>query len=437
MTKNPRIPLILTLLFLAAGSAAAQQTFRVRLLGTAGPSLYPYQAEAGLLVVAGSGPNQELLLFDCGRGVPENLGYIGATFVNKVFLTHLHSDHVEGLPILWMNENTWSSRGNTPLTVWGPGQDVDQPAGAADITSLLAQAFATNTHIRRDLVEHLPGGGIQFQTNVIAGEGVVYQNNGVTVSAFLVDHHPVKPAFGYRVDFQGHSIVFSGDTTASPNLVQHAQGADLLIHEVIVPAPGSDASNNPIVAYHTTPEQAAGIFNQVNPKLAVYTHIVDSAGTGQQALVARTRAAGYSGPLAVGQDLSYFDVGDTVSAQICPTPGLPAIAAITTGDYQSKISAGGTVIVWGANFTHGLDTLYWVPAGGGGSSVVLNDNTGLYYWDQSSNQINATLPSRITPGNWLVYVTNGCQLESSPPFQMTVNLSGSSIWQVNSRCHHH
>ena len=402
------------LLLFSLAPAGAQQSFRARLLGTGGPSLTPYQAEAGLLVVAGP----ELLLFDCGRGVPENLALIGAAFVNKVFLTHLHSDHTEGLPILWMNENTWGSRGSTPLIVWGPGTDVDQPAGTADISGMLASAFATNTHIRRDLVEHLPGGGIQFQTNVIANEGVVYQNNGVTVTAFLVDHRPVKPAFGYRVDFQGHSIVFSGDTTASPNLVQHAQGTDLLIHEVIVP--GSAAANNPVVPYHTTPEQAAGIFNQVAPKLAVYTHVVDLVGAGPQGLTARTRAAGYTGPLAVGRDLSYFDVGDTVTSQLCPTPA-PTIAALTTGTYQSKISAGDTVIAWGSNFTLGLNRLVWVPASGNGPSVVLSENDGRFYWDRSANQINATLDPRITPGNWLVYALSGCEETSYPPLQVTIN----------------
>ena len=403
------------LLLCLSGPGPAQSTFRARLLGTAGPSLTPYQAEAGLLVVAGT----ELLLFDCGRGVPENLSLIGAPFVDKVFLSHLHSDHTEGLPILWMNELTWQSRGNTPLTVWGPGQDVDQPAGTSDITNLLASAFATNTHIRRDLVEHLPGGGIQFQTNVIADEGVVYQNNGITVTAFLVDHHPVKPAFGYRIDYQGRSIVFSGDTTASPNLVQHAKGADLLIHEVIVAPPTATTATDTILGYHTTPEQAAGIFNQVGPKLAVYTHIVDQVGAGTQGLIARTRAAGYTGPLAVAGDLSYFDVGQTVTQQICPMPG-PSIAALTTGSYQSKISAGDTVIVWGSDFTLGLNQLYWVPASGNSASVILSDGNGLYYWDQSANQINATLGPRITPGQWLVYVRNGCAQYSSP-LQVTVN----------------
>jgi ribonuclease Z len=338
--------------------------------------------------------------------------------VKNVFLTHLHSDHTEGLPILWMNESTWASRGNTPLSVWGPGEDVDQPAGTADLTSLVANPFATNTHIRRDLVEHLPGGGIQFQTTVINNEGVVYQNNGVTVTAFLVDHDPVKPAFGYRVDYQGHSIVFSGDTTATPNLVKHAQGADILIHEVIISPPEATTSNDVILGYHTTPEPAAGIFNQVAPKLAVYTHIVDQTGAGAQGLIDRTRAADYAGPLEVGQDLAVFQIENSIT--VCNPPVVPTIAAVTTGNYRSKISAGGTVIVWGSNFALGTNQLLWTQAGSGGSTITLNDSNGQYFWDQASGQINATLDPRITPGQWLVQVESGCLL-SSTPFPVTVN----------------
>src|SRR5215471_13392236 len=142
-----RLTFLLFLLLLAAPVRA--QSIYVRLLGTAGPSLTPNQAEAGLLVVAGS----EVLLFDCGHGVPTRLAQLGRIGVNKVFLTHVHSDHTEGLPELWMNENTWSARGNTPLSVWGPPEFApDQPSGTADITNQLATSFATNTHIRRDLV---------------------------------------------------------------------------------------------------------------------------------------------------------------------------------------------------------------------------------------------------------------------------------------------
>jgi len=419
-TKYPRPIVFILPLLLACGAvpAAAQPAIYVRLLGTAGPSLNPDRAEAGLLVVAGS----EVLLFDCGHGVPNRLAQLGRTNVSKVFLTHVHSDHTEGLPELWMNEITWGNRGNTPLSVWGPGEDTNQPAGTHDLTSMVANAFATNTLIRRDFVEHLPAGGIQFQTTEITTEGVVYQNNGVTVTAFLVDHGVVKPAFGYRVDYQGHSVVFSGDTTATPNLVKYAQGTDVLVHEVLVSFPGATPANDSILSYHSTPEQAAATFNQAAPKLAVYTHIVDQTSGGTQGLINRTRAAGYTGPLEVGQDLTLIEIGDTISVLRCPSSASPSIAAVTDTSYGSSISAGGTAIVWGSNFSIGGNQLSWTPASGG-STVTLSESDGLYFWDQSSGQINAALDPHITPGLWYVSVQTSCIVSSGTlaTFAVTVN----------------
>jgi ribonuclease Z len=408
------IPLLIAILLAAAaGPATAQPSIYVRLLGTSGPSLGFGITEAGLLVVAGP----EVLLFDCGHGVPDRLFQIGRlSTVNKLFLTHLHSDHTEGLPELWMNENAWSARGNTPLSVWGPGRDTDQPAGTADLTSMLANAWATNTHIRRDVVEHLPAGGIQIQTTEISGDGVVYQNNGVTVTAFLVDHGPVKPAFGYRVDYQGHAVVFSGDTLPSDNLVQHAKGADVLVHEVLVNPPAATVNNDVILEYHTTPEQAAGVFSKVAPRLAVYTHIVDQIGIGPQGLIDRTRAAGYSGPLEVGQDLTLVEIGDAIQVLHCP----PALAAVTNGTYQNKISGGDTVIAWGSGFSLGGNRLVWTPASGSSQGVVLSESDGRYFWDQSTGQINAALPPAITPGPWYVQVQNDCIVPTAA-LRVTVN----------------
>jgi ribonuclease Z len=404
--------LLAALVGVALPSLAQQPSIYVRLLGTGGPSIGGPRAEAGLLVVAGT----EILLFDCGNNIPDHLAQIGRlAAVNKVFLTHLHSDHTEGLPVLWMNWNAWAGRGNTPLSVWGPGRGPDQPAGTADLTSQLANAWATDTHIRRDVVEHLPAGGIQIQTTEIGGDGVVYQNNGVTVTAFLVDHGPVKPAFGYRVDYQGHSVVFSGDTTASPNLVQHAKGADVLVHEVIVTAPGASASQSPIVAYHSTPEQAAATFSQANPRMAVYTHIVGDPGLGGQTLIARTRAAGYTGPLELGQDMYLVEIGDTIQVLHCP----PVVAAVTDAGYQNKISAGGTVIGWGAGFSIGGNELIWTSADGS-QSIPLDESDGLFFWDQATGQINAALPPSITPGTWYVQVANNCIIRSAP-LPVTVN----------------
>jgi ribonuclease Z len=411
------------LLFLLSVTTASAQSIYVRLLGTAGPSLNPNQAEAGLLEVAGS----EILLFDCGHGIPDRLAQVGRTGVSKVFLTHVHSDHTEGLPELWMNENTWSARGSTPLSVWGPGELLpNQPSGTADIANQLTTAFATNTHIRRDLVEHLPGGGITFQTTEIGNEGVVYRNNGVTVTAFLVDHGVVKPAYGYRVDYQGHSVVFSGDTTYTPNLVQHAQGVDVLVHEVLLSPLTATPENDVILSYHSTPEQAAQTFMQTAPKLAVYTHIVDQTGGGAQELISRTQAAGYTGPLEVGQDPTLIEIGDTVSVLRCPSTTDPSVAAITNANYQNVISAGDTVLVWGSNFSVGGNQVFWSPASRG-STVTLSEIDGLYFWDQSSGQINAALDSRITPGLWYVTVENSCILQSGllQTFAVTVNPASS------------
>src|SRR5215469_2822003 len=417
-----RSTLPLLLLLLLAAPVWAQSIF-VRLLGTAGPSLNPNHAEAGLLVVAGS----EVLLFDCGHGIPNRLAQVGRTGVNKVFLTHVHSDHTEGLPELWMNENTWGSRGSTPLSVWGPGELApDQPSGTADITNQLTTAFATNTHIRRDLVEHLPGGGITFQTNEIAAEGVVYQNNGVAVTAFLVDHGVVKPAYGYRVDYQGHSVVFSGDTTFTPNLVKNAQGVDVLVHEVLLSPLTATPQNDSILTYHSTPEQAAQTFMQAAPKLAVYTHIVDQTGGGSQGLINRTRAAGYTGPLEVGQDLTLIEIGNSISVLRCPSTSNPSIAVITNGNYQSTISAGDVVSIWGSNFSVGGNLVFWSPANGG-PSVTLSESDSLYFWDQSNGQLNAKLDPAITPGLWYVSVENSCIVQSGAlqTFAVTVSLPGS------------
>ncbi|MGH7486657.1 MAG: MBL fold metallo-hydrolase, partial [bacterium] len=96
-------------------------------------------------------------------------------------------------------------------------------------------------------------------------DGVVYEKGGVKVTAFEVDHAPVKPALGYRIDYAGRSLVLSGDTRVSENLIRHAQGVDVLVHEVFAPAtleragvPPGRAKN--IVAYHTSPEEAGEVF---------------------------------------------------------------------------------------------------------------------------------------------------------------------------------
>lgn len=270
---------------------------RVVLLGTGmGPRVNLQQFGASTLIEAG----QIRLLFDCGRGATLRLAQVGVPIgtINRLFLTHLHSDHVIQIPDLLLAG--WAGGGRTvPLEVWGP-------VGTAKMMRHLEDAFAFDIHMRRDVDEKRPGDGIKVLSHDIA-EGVVFDEQGVKVRAFLVDHGLLKPAFGYRIDYGGHSVVLSGDTRASENLVRHAQGVDVLVHEVV------DAESNPDGARrHTTAEQAGELFSRIKPRLAVYSH-----GPGGGEMIKQTRRT-YSGPLEGAEDMLTIEIGKTLDVRHMP-----------------------------------------------------------------------------------------------------------------------
>jgi len=280
---------------------------KVTLLGTGTPQPIMERFGASILVQAGS----EILLFDAGRGCLQRLFQINISYdrINALFLTHLHSDHIVGLPDLWLTG--WLiSRRVTPLNVFGP-------TGTDEMMNYLRKAFAFDIKMRIE-DDRRSEEGSKFLVKEIE-QGVIYEKNGVKVIAFEVDHHPVVPAFGYRVEYNGHSVTLSGDTRYSENLIKFAKGTDLLIHEVAV-APDTLSKSDPaypILAHHTTPEQASKVFNEVKPKLAAYSHIVKIYGRNEQELLKRTKA-NYSGRFVIGADLMNFSIGDTVSVSAWP-----------------------------------------------------------------------------------------------------------------------
>src|SRR5690348_805357 len=255
-----------------------------------------------ILVEAG----KEKLLFDCGRGATMRLYQLKIPFddLNALFLTHLHSDHIVGISDFYLTG--WILGRSTPLRVWGP-------AGTADMMSHLEQAYQFDIHVRRDVDEMLPAPGVVVAAKDIE-QGVIYQNGDLKVTAFTVDHAPIKPAFGYRIDYGGHSVVLSGDTRYSENLIHFAQGTDLLVHEVAIASDTlkkSDPRYN-ILAHHTTPEQASKVFTAVEPKLAVYSHIVRIYQYPEEEILKRTKE-NYRGPVILGEDLMSFSVGEKVT----------------------------------------------------------------------------------------------------------------------------
>jgi ribonuclease Z len=280
----------------------------ITLLGTApGPPVRVGRTGISTLVEAGG----QRFLFDVGYGALGGLVQSGRPMdaVSRVFLTHLHSDHVVDLPALLLLPWAAPSARAVPLEVWGP-------AGTRDMMRHLQQAFGFDIHVRRDIDEKASAKGIEVIAHDVS-EGVVYDAHGVKITAFLVDHGPVKPAYGYRVDYGGHSVSLSGDTRPSDNLVTFSKGVDVLIHEAVdvdalrkrVP---SEQLLQAIVAHHTTADQAADVFRRAGPKVAVFSH-----AEGAAALVEQVRRS-YPGRVEAGEDLMVIEIGDEVTLRRHP-----------------------------------------------------------------------------------------------------------------------
>jgi ribonuclease Z len=299
----------IALIALTCGAARADgPDLKVILLGTGSPIPDPGRYGPATLVQAGG----QTLLFDAGRGVTTRLYQLKIPFreVSPVFITHYHSDHINGLPDLWLTGwlgAPWAKR-TTPMRVVGP-------KGLRELTDNLTKAYAADIRIRM-ADEHYPFSGVSFEPQEFEKDGTVFEKDGVKVTAFEVDHGDViKPAYGYRVDFNGHSVLISGDTRPTANVLKYGSGVDLLIHEVCAARPEiTDTQAKAVMAHHTSPQEAGSIFAQAKPKMAVFTHVVLISRPSVPApsiddVISQARET-YNGPLVAGSDLMTFEVSD-------------------------------------------------------------------------------------------------------------------------------
>ena len=301
MKRFMAMDLLASLLALVAGAAhqAAAPTaakMEVVLLGTGFPRPSNERAGPSTAVLVGT----RAFVVDAGRGVTMRLAgaKIQLSQIQAVFLTHLHSDHTDGLPDLY--HSPWVLGRETAFQLYGPD-------GTREIADAIKKFYSEDIRIRATLTEMHPLAGAGIEVHIVR-EGVVYQDSDVKITAFAVDHRPVEPAFGYKFESGGRSIVISGDTRPSDNLIRYAKGADVLVHEAYLTEYFSGV-DSPAVAerlrsYHTTAEQAGDVATKAGVKLLVLTHLIPGDNDGE---FLKRASAHFKGKIAIGHDLDRFE----------------------------------------------------------------------------------------------------------------------------------
>lgn len=271
--------------FSADGIAALGDGLHVGLCGAGSPLPAPKASGPCVAVVA----NGALYVVDVGSDSPRNLTRMGwaASALEGVFITHFHSDHIDGLGEL-MTLRWAGGSFESPLPVYGP-------TGIERVVNGFNEAYAQDFIYRQahhgDSVAPLSAaGGVSqpFRKPAPGKTVTLLDKDGLTIEAFSVTHTPVDPAVGYRFSYKGRTVVISGDTIKDQNIVDMAKGADLLVHEALaanlVALINEGARNNQqanlvkithdIPDYHATPKDAAETAAEAGVGHLLYYHIV-------------------------------------------------------------------------------------------------------------------------------------------------------------------
>jgi ribonuclease BN (tRNA processing enzyme) len=275
---------------------------KVVLLGTGTPNADPDRSGPAVAVVV----NESAYLVDCGPGVvrravaaerKNSMPALQVRKLQKVFITHLHSDHTLGLPDLIFTP--WVLGRTAPLEAYGP-------RGLKDMSDNIERAWAKDIDIRIHGLEQGNTTGYKVQAHEVA-PGVIYKDANISVTAFEVKHGTWDQAFGYKFQAADRIIVISGDTAPTDAIAKACDGCDVLLHEVYNPSPLSDKTHPTLryfQAFHTTAQELGTIATAAHPKLLVLYHQIFE-GLPEQDLLDQLKQA-YKGKVASGSDLDVY-----------------------------------------------------------------------------------------------------------------------------------
>jgi ribonuclease Z len=318
----------------------AKNEMRVTVLGSGSPTpVRRAQATSGYLVELGNGDN---FIFDIGPGTAGNLYSMGIhpALLDKLFIAHLHLDHVGGIFGLF-DAMGWAR--NTPLRVWGPSGTTPE-LGTAAFTENIRKAAEWHVQSKRKL---LPTGGTtiethEFDVSKFSPENprqLVYDVNGVKIYAFPVVH-TIDGSVGYRLEWNGLSLAYTADSEPSTFEAEQSKGVDIFIHEVF-PSPKEYAAQTKMplehaenaLSAHTVPEELGLVFNIAKPGIGVGSHY--TLGDALIDTAFKSLRTTYDGPAMLAHDLSVINVTpeqivirQAKTSLLAPVPDAPKLKGV-------------------------------------------------------------------------------------------------------------